>query len=97
MKHYKPLLFAMFVFPLVLSCKPIVKEDSKAEENVKELSLEPSQNAAATASEKDPVCGMELKEAGPDSLVHESKTYHFCSASCKGDFEKDPKAFLTKK
>ena len=42
----------------------------------------------------DPVCGMtkEEKDAAATS-AYQGKTYHFCSASCKEKFEKDPGAF----
>ncbi len=40
---------------------------------------------------KDPVCGMnvdEKKAAG--TTQHKGKTYYFCSAHCKAQFEKAP-------
>ena len=40
---------------------------------------------------KDPVCGMSVDEnKAAAAAVHEGRTYHFCSAYCKGEFEKDP-------
>jgi len=39
---------------------------------------------------KDPVCGMNVDEKKAMTVIHAGKTYHFCSASCKATFEKDP-------
>ncbi|MBM3944932.1 MAG: YHS domain-containing protein [SAR202 cluster bacterium] len=38
----------------------------------------------------DPVCGMEVSAV--DSLLqfYKGTTYHFCSASCRASFQKDP-------
>lgn len=44
---------------------------------------------------KDPVCGSEVTEKN-ESMTFENKTYHFCCASCKWAFEKDPKQFIVK-
>jgi len=43
---------------------------------------------------KDPVCGMNVdpKNAAAAS-VHGGTTYYFCSASCRDQFERDPKKF----
>jgi YHS domain-containing protein len=44
---------------------------------------------------KDPVCGMnvdEKKAAG--SSTYTGKTYYFCSASCKTDFDKNPSKYV---
>ena len=44
-----------------------------------------------SGGEKDPVCGMSVdsgKAAG--ASVHAGKTYYFCSASCRDQFEKEP-------
>ncbi len=42
---------------------------------------------------KDPVCGMEVSEKN-DAAEYEGQVYHFCCASCRMAFEKDPKQFL---
>jgi YHS domain-containing protein len=42
---------------------------------------------------KDPVCGMEVSEKN-DAVEYEDKVYHFCCASCRMAFEKNPKQFL---
>lgn len=43
---------------------------------------------------RDPVCGMELE---PDeeaaSVVHEGRTYVFCSEACRRRFEEDPAGY----
>ena len=50
---------------------------------------------------KDPVCGMTVNQdqAMADGLTAEvdGKTYSFCSADCKEQFEQDPQRFLTEK
>ena len=39
----------------------------------------------------DPVCGMAIEPAGAAShIVHEERTFHFCSSHCAATFEKDP-------
>jgi YHS domain-containing protein len=50
----------------------------------------------ATATEKDPICGMtvdtaEAKAAGRTS-TYEGRTYYFCALGCKETFDKDPAA-----
>jgi P-type Cu+ transporter len=44
---------------------------------------------------KDPVCGMEVREAGAEfqSAVGENK-YDFCSGECKTEFEAEPQAYV---
>lgn len=44
---------------------------------------------------KDPVCGMEFdpKSAGGKS-EYQGKTYYFCSAGCKKDFDKKPQKYI---
>ena len=41
--------------------------------------------------QKDPVCGMMVDErkAGLKS-EHDGKSFYFCSAGCKSEFDKDP-------
>jgi RND family efflux transporter MFP subunit len=53
-------------------------------------------SGAATAIEKDPICGMtvdaaEAKAAGRTS-TYGGRTYYFCAPSCKGTFDEDPAA-----
>ncbi len=44
---------------------------------------------------RDPVCGMQVDEKkSAGSSQYKGQTYHFCSTSCKGQFEKDPDKFL---
>lgn len=43
---------------------------------------------------KDPVCGMDIDEKKAAKTVHEGKTYHFCSPTCKWTFDSDPKQFV---
>ncbi len=50
-------------------------------------------HAAATAI--DPVCGMTVDPAkSPHRHSHAQKTYHFCSAGCRGKFAADPGKYL---
>ncbi len=39
---------------------------------------------------KDPVCGMELGETGGFKSLYKRRTYYFCSANCKAEFDKNP-------
>ena len=42
---------------------------------------------------KDPVCGMEVSEK-TETTVYKGQKFHFCCASCKWAFEKNPKQFV---
>jgi Cu+-exporting ATPase len=43
----------------------------------------------------DPVCKMTLAADEPlASTIFEGRTYFFCSAACRNDFEEDPEAYL---
>ncbi len=43
---------------------------------------------------KDPVCGMEVDTNKANfQTTYQGKTYYFCSAECKRDFDKDPKKY----
>ena len=45
---------------------------------------------------KDPVCGMTLEPAkAAGQIVHEGKTYYFCSAQCQRKFEQNPHNYVT--
>jgi P-type Cu+ transporter len=49
-----------------------------------------SENTAVT----DPVCGMTVDSATAEyRSFHNGTTYYFCSAACKGNFDKDPTKF----
>jgi YHS domain-containing protein len=44
---------------------------------------------------KDPVCGMNVDEnKAAGTAVHNGKTYYFCSAGCKANFEKEPEKYI---
>ncbi|MCL4715795.1 MAG: cadmium-translocating P-type ATPase [Hyphomonadaceae bacterium] len=49
--------------------------------------------AAAQASARDPVCGMEVKPDTPHRLSHQGEEVLFCSAGCKAKFAADPAAY----
>ena len=55
----------------------------------------------AAVAHKDPVCGMDVdeREANAAGLKSEyrGKTYYFCAAHCKQDFDKDPERYLAKR
>ncbi len=43
----------------------------------------------------DPVCKMTIAEdEAAASAVYKGRTYCFCSAACRDDFEEDPEAHL---
>ena len=49
-----------------------------------------SEPGAAT----DPVCGMTVDSATAEyRSFHNGTAYYFCSAGCKGNFDKDPAKF----
>lgn len=43
---------------------------------------------------KDPVCGMTVDEKSPHKSTYASKSYVFCSSSCKAKFDKDPGQYV---
>ena len=54
-----------------------------------------SGGAAATATVKDPVCGMDIDPKDAVGKVEfQGRTYYFCSDECKTKFEKAPKQYI---
>jgi Cu+-exporting ATPase len=48
--------------------------------------------------ERDPVCGVALRpgqEAA--SITYQGTAFHFCSAECRKEFERNPKAYMDAK
>lgn len=43
--------------------------------------------------EKDVVCGMSVDPKSGIETKYEGKTYHFCSADCKRQFEANPSKY----
>lgn len=44
---------------------------------------------------KDLVCGMEIEEdEAAGTSLYDGKTYYFCAASCKHDFDADPEKYI---
>ena len=44
----------------------------------------------------DPVCGMTVDSGTAEyRSFHNGKAYYFCSAGCKGTFDKDPAKFAS--
>jgi Cu+-exporting ATPase len=51
----------------------------------------------ASTTEKDPVCGMDVNPAAAAGKSEfESRTYYFCSKSCKAKFDADPARYVGK-
>lgn len=47
------------------------------------------------AMEKDPICGMDVKEEeAAATYEYKGKTYYFCAVGCKEKFAQDPERFL---
>jgi len=45
----------------------------------------------------DPVCGMNVdEEKAAGTVSHKGKTYYFCAANCKAQFEKAPEKYAVK-
>jgi YHS domain-containing protein len=45
--------------------------------------------------ERDPVCGMELEQDEEAAwVVHDGRTYVFCSEACRRVFERDPARYV---
>lgn len=45
--------------------------------------------------EKDPVCGMMVDpKTAAGKSEYQGKTYYFCSAGCKKDFDKEPQKYV---
>lgn len=46
---------------------------------------------------QDPVCKMDVnEEAASGKVEYEGRTYYFCSAGCKEEFEKAPEKYAAK-
>jgi len=44
---------------------------------------------------KDPVCGMQVSDKGAKhTSTHMGKTYYFCSADCKSQFDRNPMKYI---
>jgi YHS domain-containing protein len=43
----------------------------------------------------DPVCGMEVEEKSAiDQSTYNGKTYYFCSADCREEFDESPEEYV---
>ena len=48
------------------------------------------------AAVKDPVCGMTIEETDAvGTSEHDGRTFYFCSADCKEEFDGDPAAYAS--
>jgi YHS domain-containing protein len=47
----------------------------------------------------DPVCGMDITRAGPDTMVtrYKGRSYYFCAPCCVRAFNKKPERYLKPK
>lgn len=44
---------------------------------------------------KDPVCGMKIDaDSAVATSEYKGKTYYFCSADCKEEFDEDPDSYV---
>jgi YHS domain-containing protein len=44
---------------------------------------------------KDPVCGMQVNPQNAEfKSVYKGKVYYFCSAVCKGLFDREPQRYI---
>lgn len=55
----------------------------------------PQLYAKPAATEKDPVCGMEVTADSKYHAEYQDKTYHFCSQSCEDKFTASPADYVT--
>lgn len=60
---------------------PVEKMMQKSET---QITIDPS----VLVSDKDTICGMNLKDGIADTLHYEGKIYGFCSPGCKATFQK---------
>lgn len=73
--------------PLVLASAWVAARPSFGQDNPK----------PASATVKDPVCGMNIDSAKAKGRTeHKGKNYYFCSDECKVKFDKDPAKYAEK-
>jgi P-type Cu+ transporter len=59
------------------------------------MDIEKIDDAVATETHTDPVCGMKVKpERAAGTVEHKGKAYYFCSKSCVQKFSADPEKYL---
>ena len=88
------ILFTAFLSLSLLAC---AQETPKVKHKKKN-------NAAKTtvaqqkrfANSKDPICNMKTEDDMKDTLLYKGKTYGFCSAYCKEEFQKNPEKYVQK-
>ena len=81
----------------VPTAPPAVVISSPAPMHTPDAAPNTTVNVADLAAKIDPVCDMHLEEHGVSATaLYEGKTYGFCSAYCKGEFEKEPAKYLAK-
>ncbi len=49
---------------------------------------------AAGGKVRDPVCGMEVDPHTAVSVMHQGRTFYFCSAACRERFAKAPDDYM---
>ena len=49
---------------------------------------------AASAPERDPVCGMTVEPDSPHEATHDGRTFRFCSAHCREKFVAEPTRYV---
>lgn len=60
------------------------KNMSSSKENIKNVHV---------VNAEDPICHMKTAEFLKDTVVYKNKTYGFCSAYCKDEFQKNPEKY----
>ena len=74
----------------------IVSHDHRTREIASRIAwLEDGTFRPDVATERDPVCQRVVEVEGSPSLIHESRTYYFCSDQCRDLFHKEPASYVT--
>lgn len=72
----------------------IVSHDTRLKEIAdRVLWLEDGEFRAMSEMATDPVCGMAVEHEGAPHLVHDGRTWSFCSTACRDEFSTDPERF----
>lgn len=88
----RQLLVIFFLSITLLSCQ---KADDKKEQMIDEAAVQKKDFAGVHFDlVYDPVCKMSLASGIADTISLNSKTYGFCRATCKFQFQSNPDIFL---
>lgn len=78
---------------LLAACNEAPKKEMPAETA---KPVEQAHEAAIAGKFPDAVCGMPYDTAYPEWSVYKKDTLHFCSATCKRVFDKNPEKYASK-